>query len=315
MKNQKKNIYMAFGQVTELNESAVAYKRYIGYTNVSIIGINPNKAEWEKLYGLTRDSEITYLGKNNVNGVETDQLRIDFIIKTDPEKSGGVEIVDRISYFIANSPNYNRDQTKIEMVDAYGEFQYLPVEDAKAGRIPIEVTNFGRFKGTDMRPAFVGEKSLTQFLRAYLGVPERPIWNSDESNWSKEISDPNKALMRLDNISSYFRSGDISEIKNLPNNNKVRVVFGVKKTDDGKLYSDIYSRKVLKLDAADRNWISVEKDIKSAKEAGAYPNTTFVVEPFKEYIPEISEPEKPIWNEQPAVSPAFGGGVSKFFNK
>jgi hypothetical protein len=312
-KKQKENkVYMAFGKAAELSEATVAYKRYIGYTNVSILGFNPNKEEWEKFYGISREEEPSYLGENEVNGQKVKQLRIDVIIKTDPDKSGGVEIVDRISYFIANTPNYNRDGSKIEMVDAYGEFQYIPVEMAKNGEIPVETRNFGRFKGTDMRPAFVGEKSLTQFLRAYLGVPERCMWNADESNWSKEISNPDDALLRLDNIENYFVSGNIAEIKNLPNNNKVKVVFGVKKTEDGKLYSDIYSRTVLKINATERMWRTVDKDIRSAKENGAYPNTTFSVEPFKEFVPEISEPEKPIWNEP---APAFGGGVSRFFNK
>lgn len=308
----KKELFMAIGKAAELTEATTPRKRYIGYTNVNIIGINPSKSEWEKLYGIQREDDINYLTDSDVNGVPTKRLRIDFIVKTVPEKSGGVEIVDRMSYFISNTINYSRDQTKVEMIDAYGNCQYIPVDDAKNNKVPDEVIKFGRFKGTDMRPAFVGEKALTDFLRSYLGVPDRFLWNKDESNWSGEISNPEDALMRLDNIENYFRSGDISEIKNLPNNNQVRVLFGIKKTDDGKIYSDIYTKMVLKMNASDRAWKVMESDVKGAKDIGQYPNTTFEIVPFKEYVPEMTDVKAPVWEES---RPAFGGGVSKFFNK
>ena len=299
---------MAIGKAVELAETSAPRKRYIGYTNVNVVGINPNKQEWEKLYGLQREDEIVYLSRNTVNGVDTEQLRIDMIIKTDPDKSGGVEITDRISYFIANAPNYNKAGDKVQMVDAYGDFCWLPVEQAKAGN--ISGAN-ARFSGEKMRPAYVGEQALVDCIRAYSGIPERTYWNNDSRTW-KEIATPNDALMQLDYIETYFNKGDIAEIKAIPIMNQIRVLFGIKKTDDGKLYSDIYSKTVLKSNQRDASWVRVEKEIMEAKERGSYPNTTFEIVPLKEYVPDMSKIEQPAWSEP---KPAFGGGVSKFFTK
>lgn len=307
---EKKNIYMAFGKATELKENTGApRKRYIGYTNVSVIGINPNKAEWEKLYGMQRDDEPTYLGVNKVNGIDLPQLRIDMIIKTDPEKSGGVEITDRISYFIANGPNYTKDGSKIQMIDIYGYCMYIDVDMAKAGKVPTGVNN--KFIGTDMRPAYIGEEALTSFIKAYAGVLEASVWDKNTNSWGK-ADDLSGKECRLDKIESYFKSGNVNEIRSIPFVNQVRVLFGIKKTDDGKLYSDIYSKSVLKINQRDASWVKIEKEIKEAKERGSYPNTMFEVVPFKEYIPEMSEVKKPVWEENTA--PAFGG-ASRFFNK
>ncbi len=310
MNKNTKNSYMAFGKAAELTEATVARKRYIGYTNVNIVGINPNKAEWEKLYGISRDDEINYLTESVVNNVPTKRLRIDFIIKTDPTKSGGVEITDKMSYFVSNTINYSRDGSKVEMIDAYGDCVYLPVEEAKEGIVSPSILKAGRFKGTDMRPAFVGEKSLTDFIRNYLGIPNRYSWNPEEKNWTSEIANTSDALCRLENIEKYFQSGDISEIKSLPNNNQVKVLFGVKKTDDGKIYSDIYTKMVLKMNAAESSWKYLESDVKNAKELGQYPNTIFEVVPFKEFVPEKSEVKTPIWSEQ---TPPTSGGLNRFF--
>ncbi len=304
----KKEIYMAIGVATELAEAAAPRKRYIGYTNVNIVGINPNKAEWEKLYGMTREDEITYLNKNTVNGKETEQIRIDFIIKTDPSKSNGVEITDRISYFLSNLPNYNKAGDKVQMVDAYGDFCWLPIEQAKAN--DSSGAN-ARFSGEKMRPAYIGEESLVNLIRAYAGVPERTYWDNNNKTW-KEIDRPMDAAMQLDYVENYFTKGDISEIKSIPIYNQIRVLFGIKKTDDGKLYSDIYSRTVLKTNQRDAAWTKVDKEIKESQERGSYPNTTFEIVPFKEYVPEVSAVKPPVWEEP---TPAFGGGVSKFFNK
>jgi hypothetical protein len=310
---KKLKFLLAIGKATELSETTNTSgprKRYIGYTNVNVIGVNPTKAEWEKLYGFTREDEPKYFSKTTVNDKpDVNQVRIDFIVKTVADKSNGIELTDRVSFFISNAPNFKKDGSKVQMIDKYGETAYIDVATAESGAMG----RVGRFSGEEARPAYVGEDALTAFIRAYAGVNEAVKWNNDTREWLA-ADDRSNSDCRLD-MESLFKNSSIKEIKDIPFANDVRVVFGVKKTDDGKLYSDIYSKMVLKKSARDTSFNMIFKNIEGAKAAGQYPNTEFANEPLREYAPEISSVNTPVWSETPAPTPAFGGGISKFFNK
>ena len=149
--------FMAFasGKSSEVTE----VKRYIGVAPVYAIAVNPNKKQLEEIYNTTVENEPSYISENED---KVKQVRIDFITKTDPEKCNGIEITPRVTFFISNEVRYNRDKTKVQVINKYGETTWLPVEDAKAGRVPESLS---WFEPADFRPAYVGEEELTGFIR------------------------------------------------------------------------------------------------------------------------------------------------------
>ena len=275
--------FMAFGK-TQVSKEATEIKRYTGVGSVFVVGVNPNKAELEKLYDRELDKDPEYLTEKD--GVTS--ARIDFIIKTDPTAkcSNGIELLTKFSMFIRNEYRFNKDKTKVQVIDKYGRTAWVTKEQAKAHEIPVYKNGPANID-KDYRPAYVGEEDITNFLKLFLGIPNPEKWVKNEETGRREVvglvDNPQDCECRLENIEDYFK-GKFNEIKgaiNLMPNNKIKVLFGVRTTDDGKQYQDVYTRKFLS------NAVSVydklAEDVQSNKDNGAYPNTEFVIADLQEY--------------------------------
>ena len=273
-------LFMAFGAGKESTEGSVV-KRYIGVAPVYVLAVNPNKAELEKLYDTEIENTPEYLGESEVgpegNKRTVPQVRLDFIIKTDSDKCG-IDMMSKVSFFLKRDARYNRDATKIQVINKYGETTWLPVENAKAGTVP---ENLSWFEPADFRPAYIGEEELTNFIKAYLNIPNKSYRKKDGT--VVDIKDKSEAEARLDNIENYFK-GDFSELRNviaLQPKNKVKCMFGVKTTDENKQYQAVYTQKFLKNNVTD--YSKLDEELQERKANGAYPDTEFSVCDLKEY--------------------------------
>lgn len=203
-------IFMAFATGSESTEGNVV-KKYTGVGSVSVLAVNPDKETLEKLYNTTINDDPSYLSEVEV-GPEGDkhtvpQVRIDFIVQTDPEKCNGIDMKTKIPFFITKEVRYNRDRSKVQVINKYGETTWLPIENAKSGTVPA---NLSWFEPADFRPAYIGEEDLTGFLKAYLNIPNKSYRKSN----GEVVELPNKAdaEARLDKIENYFK-GDYSELR------------------------------------------------------------------------------------------------------
>ena len=68
--------------------------------------------------------------------------------------------------------------------------------------------------------------------------------------------------------------------------NKVKLLYGVRTTDDGKQYQSIYTQMVLRNGSS--NYDRLVKDVNERKNAGAYPTTEFEICELKEYNVEAT---------------------------
>lgn len=288
MKN-KSVAMMAFASGSESKDRVK--KLYIGVAPVFIVGVNPNKAEYEKLFNRTLDDAPVYIGEGEVgpegDRVKVPQIRIDFIVKTDAEKCG-VELTDRITFFLSKAMNFNRDRSKVEVINKYGESTYLPIACVE-GTEPIP-DNMKWYDTSGMRPTYIGEADLTAFIKAFLNIPSKSYRKGNEVVFIKNLAD---AEAKLDKIESYFR-GDVSELKSvigLQPNNRVKAMFGVKTTDDNNQYQAVYTKKFLKNIVND--YSKLDEDLQARKNAGAYPSVEFLAEPIKEYTVESTDFSSP----------------------
>lgn len=279
--------FMAFGKGKESTESAVV-KRYIGVAPVSIVAVNPSKEDLEKIYDTELENAPEYLGESEVgpegNKSKKPQVRIDFIVQTDPKSCNGIEMKTKVTFFLVKEPRFNRDRTKIQVINKYGETTWLPIENAKAGTVP---ENLSWFEPADFRPAYMGEEELTSFIKCYLNIASKSYRN--KKGEVIELKDKSEAEARLDNIAEYFK-GDFSELRtiiNLQPNNKVKCLFGVKTTDDNKQYQAVYTQMFLRNRITD--YSKLDKDVQDRKANGAYPSTEFEVCNLKEYTVEATE--------------------------
>lgn len=278
--------FMAFSKGTVSTEGS-SIKRYIGVAPVVVLAVNPNKSELEKLYNTQLENDPAYIGEIEVgeDKHKVQNVRIDFVIKTDAEKCGGIEFVSKVAFFIRNEYRFNRDRTKVQVIDKYGRTAWVTLEQAKAREIPMYKNGPANID-KDYRPAYHGEEELTGFIKTYLNIPN--VMKYVNNAWVM-VDNPSDCEARLEHIDSYFK-GDYSELKDviaLQPNNKVKVLFGVRITDDNKQYQAVYNQMFLRNNVND--YSKLDADVQERKNNGAYSTTEFVVGDLKEYTVEATD--------------------------
>ena len=154
--------------------------------------------------------------------------------------------------------------------------------DYKIGIFLIIGVDLNWFDKTGMRPCYVGEEDLTNFLRTFLCIPSRSYMNK-KTGERVVIKDPSMAEGRLEYPEKLF-AGDMSEIKQImafQPNNLIKAMLGVRTTDDNKQYQAVYTKKFLKNGATD--YTSLAKNLESSRNAGMYSNVEFLAEPVREF--------------------------------
>ena len=288
---------VAKGKSTDTAE----YKIYIGVAPVFINAVNPTKKELEGFYNTTIDNEPKYLGEVEVNDKKIPNVRIDFIVTTD-ETAVGTALRTKVSFFIRNEYRYNRDRTKVQVIDKYGRTAWVTIEQAKNHEIPT-YSNGPANLDKDYRPLYYGEEQLTEFIRAYLGI--LPVMKYVDNTWVMR-EHPEEYEIRLDKIANYFKN-DFSELKEIITyqpNNKVKVLFGVRTTDDNKMYQTVFTDMFLKNSNSD--YTKLAKTVQERKDAGAYSTTDFEVCDLKEYVvkpTEIAETPSVVEDDLPMGNP------------
>lgn len=280
----KNGLFMAFGKAVETSE--VQIKRYIGVAPVFVLSVNPTKEELSEIYGrdiqkvpeYTGESELTVLGERK----NVPFARINFVVATDTAKCDGIDMKTTISFILRNSVQYTKDNQKVQVINKYGETAYLTMEEFKQNIIP-ERLNW--FSPDGCRPALMGEADLVNFIKKYLGIPNRTYKKDGET--SIEIENLEDAEARLDRMQDYFK-GDVSELKELISllpNNKIKVLFGVRSYNGG-MYQDVYTREFLKNSVT--NYSFLDAHMQNSKNYNMYPNTEFEVCNLKEYKVEAT---------------------------
>lgn len=277
--------FLTFGKTQESKE-ALSFKRYMGVGSSRVLAVNPDKKLLDELLGFESQNEPAYTGSDD-NGKFA---RIDFIVRTVPDDCNGIEITNRLSFFLRNAPAYNRDQTKVQVIDIYGNSSWAPVEDAKAGNKLLSSNGNPLKIASKYRMAYNGEADLVDFLKAYLCVDD--AFNYVNGAW---VLKDNAAddVFGLEHIKDYF-NGDFSELREalkLQPNNKVKLLYGVRTTDDGHQYQAIATRHnmILRNAAGSKALERLEKELFNAKQAGSFANTEFKVQELAEYNVEPTD--------------------------
>lgn len=300
-KNKIGYTFMAFAKGVESKEGN-AIKRYVGVAPVFVLAVNPNKEQLEKLYNTQLENAPEYISEVEVgeDKHKVQNVRLDFIVKTDAEKCSGIEFTTKVAFFIRKEYRYNRDQTKVQVIDKYGRTAWVTVEQAKAHEIPVYKNGPANID-KDYRPAYHGEEELTNFIKAYLNIPN--VMKYVNNTWVM-IDKPEDCEARLENIAEYFK-GNFKELRDviaLQPNNKVKVLFGVRTTDDNKQYQAVYNQMFLKNTITDYSKLDV--DLQERKATGAYPTTEFTVGDLKEYNVEATNFSDPASGTDMPFAPA-----------
>ena len=241
------------------SQGAVDFKKYVGVGSFRVLGVNPSKAELEEFYGRTQDNEPEYLkDKQDANdGNKTyKQLRVSFMIQADKEYEDGKEIKENVAlaeplkttvnFFIDSRYFYNKDKSKVQVIDKYGRTAWVTIEQCKNHQIPVYSNGPAKIDA-DYRPAFRGEAELTEFILNYLNVTPIDTYNSNTGQWMTNPH-PEDCEGRLDKIKDYF-TGNVSELKEfctyMPTN-RIKLLMGVRTDDQGRQFNTVFTRMTLR---------------------------------------------------------------------
>lgn len=286
------NVFFAFGKAVESRETTEV-KRYIGIAPVQIVAINPTKADLEKIYNTTLEKEPEYLGSVERDGKNIPYVRIDFLVKTNPEKSNGIDMITKIPFFIRKAFMTNKDNTKVKVVDKYGRSAWVTQDEFKNKLIPQYKNGPARID-SNYRALYIGEEELLSFVKNYLGIND--VDEFVDGTWRMRAN-PEDYEAGFNNIENWIK-GDISEVKSaisMMPNNYIKVLFGVRHSDDGRDFQDVFTRMTLKYGAKKNT--PIERALTEAKENGAYANTDFEICDLKEYNPTPTDLTTPMAND------------------
>ena len=287
MKKKTAFNFMAVAAGRESTEGS-AVKRYIGVAPVFVLAVNPTMKELGVLYGMELDKAPVYVGEMEVgeDKHKVQNVRLDFITKSDAEKCG-IEFITKVTMFVRNEIRYNNAKTKCQVIDKYGRTSWVTSDQLRTHAIPIDKNGHLLQLDADYRPAFVGEENLTEFIKAYLNIPNPMAYVN--GSWVENTKvKPSDCECRLEHIEDYFK-GDFSEIKDITTlqpNNKVKVLFGVKTSDDNRQYQAAYTDMFLRNNNTD--YSRLDKHVQDRKANGGYASVEFAVTDIKEYNVEAT---------------------------
>lgn len=274
--SKKDIILMAIAAGKETTEGNIN-KKYMGLAACTLVAINPTKAELAHLLGngttpanIEKEPEYTAMTEQ---GIAT--ARIDLYLKTIPEKSNNIETIIRVTYFLRDEKRFNTDKTKVQIINAYGDTAWVTQEEFKNKKAPSYQSEFSL---NAVRPAFVGEEDLVKFIKKFLNIPNLSYRKADGT--IVYVEDKSLAECQLSEVKSYF-SNNFKEIKTALSarpNNKVKLLFGVKTSQDNKLYQDCFSS--YPINYAVNNYDYLTKNLLDRKSNGGYPNTDFGKAPY-----------------------------------
>lgn len=317
---------MAFASGQKSGE-ALEIKRYTGVGSFYVLAVNPSKEELEKFYERELDNAPQYVGETEVgpegNKVKVPQVRIDFIIKADPERykeSDGkpLNLITKQSFFLRKCFKYNKDGDKTQVIDKYGNTAWVTLEELKNHSIPV-YNNGPANISSEYRQAIDGEDLLIQFLIAYLNMPSCLDYHKDTNSFSLKSEDKLKECEAiLEHIDDYFK-GNIKELRDIISyqpDNKVKILLGVRTTSDGKQFQTTFGRMFLK--NAVSNYSKLDKEVQSTKNSGGLSDTEFEVAELHEYVvastqfgaSQTARPEQANLPFPPASTGATGGGAT-----
>lgn len=283
----KKNFLMMAFSKGQASSEATEIKKYIGVGSVSVLAVNPTKAQIKDLMGYEPQEEPVYTGTQEIDGKSVNYARVDFIVKVDSEKHG-IDYVGRMTYFIRNQYRRGSQSGKYMVLDNYNNSAWA-TEDTIKSKAQVMYSNGPAKLIGEYRPAYVGEYELTNFIRQYLVIGSGGETNGFDyinGSWVEKTGDALKdceCSFTADEIQKMFK-GDFSAIKDaiaLQPTNKVKVLFGVRTADDGKEYQDIYTNYVLRNSST--SVAKLQEKVEEAKANGGLSNRQYEFCDLKEY--------------------------------
>lgn len=227
------------------NGEFIDVKKYIGVASINVLAINPNNEKLRKYgWSIAEDAdEPTYVTtKTDENGKVTKNARIRFLVQIQDLEDKPVISLDfwcRPEIMVSNEKKDDAGRVvkpaKCKIIDAFGRTAWGTKEECKAHKIPVYASGQEASIATPYKPCHPGEEEMVQFLFKYLNITPLQVFDRNKQVW---LPSKNPGRLTIDDWAALC-DGNIEEIANyiaLQPENRVKVILGVRTTDDNKTY-------------------------------------------------------------------------------
>lgn len=224
--------------ITNANETKPAQElvipRYIGVSSVNVLAVNPDNKTLKK-YGWTisEDAEEPTYGMSKKEDGTDKPARVCFLVQLmDLEDKPVIQM----NFMVRPEFRANASGDKVQIIDKYGQTAWATKEDTATRRVP-EYANGPAKITTPYRLCHVGEADLIAFIHKYLNITPVEIYDSAKKAYVP-TKDPGKISIDDWNALMHGYAKEIREYMAIKPNNQVKVIFGVRTTDNNRTYQD-----------------------------------------------------------------------------
>lgn len=203
--------------------------RYTGLTLMKPICVCPTKAQMSKM-GIEVDEEPSYFSTEEKDGKQVQKVRLAFYLhKKIGEGESAENLLVQHSIFLEATLRYSNNKEKVECIDKFGKSCFITPEDYKAKNVEYDWIDKASIKA-----ALVGQSELIGFMRNIAA------YKKDDQMLLSDlaVNGDLKTLFKPDGSGLAEIRKDVLNISKI--GNSIRVLLGVKMTDDGKIYQELF---------------------------------------------------------------------------
>lgn len=260
------------------NFSVTDYKKYVGWAFTKVLAVNPTKEERNKLLNIESDKIPEYTGTTE-KGDKFAKV-VFYVQPLDLDKNPIENVIIPATFFITKSYRFNKDKSKVQVIDKYGYSGWATEEQIKTKAKLFSATGNPLCISEEYRPAYEGEIALIEFIKNYLNLDD--YFAYIDNVWVKNPKVLPEDCECLTETLKFFE-GNFKEIANIPSlmpSNTLKMEYGVN-FSKGNVYQDVYTNKTCK--TSTKSIKDIEKDINGRKERGGLANREYSFEYFHEY--------------------------------
>lgn len=223
-------------------EEYVDIKKYVGVGSVSIVAINPNNAKLREFgWSIADDAaepSYAFNKEQNASG------RVRFLVRLEELEAKPVVAMDFfIRPEIRMTGKEGDPERKCQILDSYGNSAYATKAEFTSHKIP-QYANGPAKIASNYKACHIGEADLVQFLIKFLNITPLQRFDRVKNVW---VDNKNPGELTIDAWDKLC-AGDISEIAEYiacRPDNRVKVIFGVRSTEDNRSYQTFLSTMFL----------------------------------------------------------------------
>ena len=267
------------------SENYVETKKYTGVASINVLSVNPSNNTL-RMYGwqIPEDAEEPKYVTTNNEGKKSARVR--FLVQIQDLSDKPVIALD---FWIRPDIQFNKDQTKCQVIDSYGRTAYATKAEVQSHSIP-QYSNGPAQIASDYKPAHVGEEALIAFIMKYLNVTPLKTFIKASNTW---VDSKNPGRLTIDRWNDLC-NGNVNEVKEylkLQPDNRVKVILGIRTTDDNKSFQTFLSSTFIsngaRVDITTGEYSSARKAID--RWAEYHSGSSFSAEPVKEWSQSATE--------------------------